>query len=226
MSGSIGAQGNLPSNLQQMKDGINGFVNAFQGGGGDGLYAGTRFNDSAATNLTAGFKSSATFLTAVNALSGPTGLTPTALGITTATANTAGGRAGVPNVMFVLTDGSPNRPNTHSDDLSIPETWLQGANGAVGAANSARTAGFVVEAVYLSTPQDPGDTSLPFSDAGDSAWATTVMNRIGGGSHLDSDFTPSSTTSSRRSTARRRRRSRPRPRPASISVARSPTPRT
>ena len=41
MSGSIGAQGNLPSNLQQLKDGINGFVNAFQGAGGDGIYAGT-----------------------------------------------------------------------------------------------------------------------------------------------------------------------------------------
>ena len=189
MSGSIGAQGSLPSNLQQLKDGIVGFVNAFQGDGGDGLYAGTRFNGSTATNITSGFKSSATFLTAVNALSGPSGLTPTADGITTAEANTAGGRAGVPDVMFVLTDGSPNKPNTHGDDLSIPETWLQGANAATGAANGARTSGFVVEAVNLSTPQDPGDTSLPFSNAGDLAWTDSVMTHIGGGSYLPADFT-------------------------------------
>ena len=36
MSGSIGAQDGVPSNLQQLKDGINGFVNAFEGGGGSG----------------------------------------------------------------------------------------------------------------------------------------------------------------------------------------------
>ena len=188
MSGSIGAQGSLPSNLQQLKDGINGFVNAFQGAGGDGRYAGTKFSGSTATNITSGYQAFGTFQTAVNALSGPSGLTPTATGITTAAANSSGDRAGSPNVMFVLTDGSPNKPNTHSDDLNIPETWLQGANSAVSAANAARAAGYIVKAVYLSTPQDPGDTSLPFSNAGDSSWATTVMNRIGGGDHLDSDF--------------------------------------
>ena len=208
MSGSIGAQGNLPSNLQQLKDGIIGFVNAFQGDGGDGLYAGTRFSGSTASNITSGFKSSATFLTAVNALSGPSGLTPTATGITTAEANNAGDRAGVPNVLFVLTDGSPNKPNTHGDDLNVPETWLQGANGAVGAANGARTSGFVVEAVYLSTPQDPGDTSLPFSDAGrlrlgdHRSWTRSVA-----ASHFDCRLhRASSTISSPPSTARRRRR--------------------
>ena len=188
MSGSIGAQGNLPSNLQQLKDGINGFVNAFQGAGGDGRYAGTKFSGSTATTITSGYQAFGTFQTAVNALSGPSGLTPTATGITTGAANNSGDRAGSPNVMFVLTDGSPNKPNTHSDDLTKPETWLQGANGAVSAANAARAAGYIVKAVYLSTPQDPGDTSLPFSNAGDSAWATTVMDRIGGGDHLDSDF--------------------------------------
>ena len=35
MSGSIGAQGNLPSNLQQLKDGVNGFVNAFEAARGE-----------------------------------------------------------------------------------------------------------------------------------------------------------------------------------------------
>ena len=188
MSGSIGVQGNLPSNLQQLKDGINGFVNAFQGAGGDGRYAGTKFSGSSATTITSGYQAFGTFQTAVNALSGPSGLTPTSTGINTGAGNNAGDRAGSPNVMFVLTDGSPNKPNTHSDDLNNPETWLQGANGAVGAANAARAAGYIVKAVYLSTPQDPGDTSLPFSNAGDSAWAVSVMDQIGGGDHLDSDF--------------------------------------
>lgn len=189
MSGSIGAQGNLPSNLQQLKDGINGFVNAFQNAGGDGRYAGTKFSGSSASTITSGYVSSATFQTAVGNLSGPSGLTPTSTGIATGAGNDANDRAGVPNVMFVLTDGSPNKPNTHSDDLDQPGTWLQGANAAIGAANDARNpGGYVVEAVYLSTPQDPGDTSLPFSSAGDSQWATHVMDQIGGGDHFDSNF--------------------------------------
>ena len=69
--------------------------------------------------------------------------------------------------MFVLTDGSPNKPNTHSDDLDNPGHLARRApTPPIGAANDARTAGYVVEAVYLSTPNDPGDTSLPFSAAG------------------------------------------------------------
>ena len=190
MSGSIGAQGNVPSNLQQVKDGINGFVNSFESQpGASGLYSGTRFNGSAASTITSGYVSASTFESAVNGLNNPSGLTPTSLGITTAEGNNANDRAGVPNVMFVLTDGSPNKPNTHGDDLNNPDTWLQGANAAIGAADSARSSGFVVEAVYLSTPTDPGDTSLPFSDAGDVQWATSVMNGIGGGSALPGDFT-------------------------------------
>ena len=189
MSGSIGAQGNVPSNLQQVKDGITGFVNAFEGQpGASGLYSGTRFNASAAATITSGYVGAATFQTAVNNLASPSGLTPTSTGITTGSGNNAGDRPGVPNVMFVLTDGSPNKPNTHSDDLDNPETWLQGANAAIGAADAARNAGYVVEAVYLSTPTDPGDTSLPFSDAGDSQWATSVMDDIGGGNHFPADF--------------------------------------
>ena len=181
MSGSIGAQGDLPSNLQQMKDGINGFVNAFQLAGGDGRYAGTRFSGSSATTITSGYTTRVPFQDAVNALSGPSGLTPTATGITTGAANDSGDRAGVPNVMFVLTDGSPNKPNTHSDDLAIPETWLQGADAAVNAANSARSGGYVVKAVYLSTDDDPGDSSLPFTFLGDRQWANEVMDQIAGG---------------------------------------------
>ena len=47
---------------------------------------------------------------------------------------------------------------------------------------------FHVKAVYLSAPGDPGDISLPFSAAGDEAWASAVMTQIGGGSFLDANF--------------------------------------
>jgi hypothetical protein len=188
MSGSIGQQGSRPSNLPDLQAGITNFVNAFQGAGGDGLYAGTRFNGSSASTITSGFVGSSTFLAAVSALSSPSGLTPTAAGITTAMGNTSGDRAGVPNIMFVITDGSPNVPNTHGNNLTIPETWLQGANAAIAAADGARSAGWIVKAVYLSAPGDPGDTNLPFSDAGDAQWAETVMTEIGAGSYFPADF--------------------------------------
>ncbi len=195
MSGSIGAQGSLPSNLPDLKAGILGFVNAFQSAGGDGRYSASRFNGSSSSALTSGYVQAAAFTAAngpIDGLSGPTGLTPTSSGITTGISNNANDRAGVPNIMFVVTDGSPNKPNTHSDDLSIPETWLQGANAAITAADTARAGSgatkYVVEAVYLSTPTDPGDTSMPFSEAGRSQWASHVMTEIGGGSFMDSDF--------------------------------------
>jgi uncharacterized repeat protein (TIGR01451 family) len=191
MSGSIGPQGSAPSNLPALKAGITDFVNTFQTAGGDGRYSGTRFSGSSATPITSGYEVAADFIDAVAGLSGPTGLTPTAEGITTASGNNANGRAGVQNIMFVLTDGSPNKPNTHADDLDVPEVWLQGANAAIAAANGVRGTGvnkFHVKAVYLSAPGDPGDISLPFSDAGDEAWASAVMTEIGGGSFLDADF--------------------------------------
>src|SRR5262245_26888972 len=192
MSGSIGAQGDIPSNLADLKAGITEFVAAFQNAGGDGRYSGTRFNGRGASTLTSGYQSAATFTTAVNGLASPTGLTPTQAGINTARGNNANDRAGVPNILFVVTDGSPNVPNTHGDDLTVSETWLQGANGAIGAADAARAGGganqYVVKAVYLSTAGDPGDTNLPFSPAGDSQWAQAVMTEIGGGSFLPADF--------------------------------------
>ena len=191
MSGSIGPQGGAPSNLPQLQAGITDFVTTFQAAGGDGRYSGTRFSGSSASPITAGYVVAADFIDAVDDLSGPTGLTPTANGITTGAGNNAGGRTGVQNVMFVLTDGSPNKPNTHGDDLSVPEAWLQGANAAIEAADSVRGVGankFHVRAVYLSAPGDPGDISLPFSAAGDEAWASAVMTEIGGGSFLDADF--------------------------------------
>ena len=87
--------------------------------------------------------------------------------------------------MFVVTDGSPNVPG---GDLGQPPTWLQAANAAIDAADAARAGGYVVKAVYLSTAGDPGDTTLPFSAAGDAEWAQKVMTEIGGGSYLDADF--------------------------------------
>jgi len=193
MSGSIGPQGSNPSNLPDLIAGVNGFVTAFQNAGGDGLYSGTRFNDpdpkgsgTLTSSLTAGFVSAATFQTAVTALSGPSGWTPTAAGITAGLANNAGDRPGVPNIGFIITDGSPNVPP--SDSAGLPNTWLVAADAAIDASDAMRSAGYHVEAVYLSTPGDPGDTTLPFSFNGDAEWANKVMTEIGGGSFLPADF--------------------------------------
>ena len=193
MSGSIGPQGSNPSNLPDLIAGVNGFVTAFQNAGGDGRYSGTRFNDpdpkgsgTLTSSLTAGYVSAATFQTAVTALSGPTGWTPTAAGITAGLANNASDRAGVPNLGFIITDGSPNVPP--SDSAGLPNTWLVAADAAIDAADSMRSAGYHVEAVYLSTAGDPGDTTLPFSFNGDAEWASKVMTEIGAGSFLPADF--------------------------------------
>lgn len=186
MSGSIGAQGSNPSNLPDLIAGINDFVDAFENQGGDGRYSGTRFNASSTASLTSGYTSAATFKAAISALSGPTGLTPTAAGITAGLANDDNDRSGVPNIMFVVTDGSPNNPP--GSPLTSPATWLAAGDDAIGAADGARSAGYNVQAVYLSTAGDPGDTTLPFSGAGDAEWAASVMRRIGGGAYLNADF--------------------------------------
>jgi hypothetical protein len=185
MSGSIGVQGDRPSNLPDLEDGIIEFVDAFQGAGGDGRYSGTRFSGTSATAMTSGYTSAATFKSAVDALSSPSGTTPTAAGITTGAANDANDRAGVPNIQFVVTDGSPNVPG---GDLGQPGTWYTAANAAIDAADAARADGYIVLAVYLSTANDPGDTTLPFSNAGDAQWAQKVMTEIGGGSYFPADF--------------------------------------
>ena len=185
MSGSIGPQDGRPSNLPQLQAGIKGFVDAFAAAGGDGIYSGTRFNGTSANTLTSGYDSAAAFKTDVTSLPNPTGTTPTAAGINTGAGNDSGDRGDAPNVMFVVTDGSPNVPG---GDLGDPPTWLQAANAAIDAADGARGDGYVVKAIYLSTANDPGDTTLPFSDAGDAAWAKKVMQEIGGGSYLDADF--------------------------------------
>ncbi len=185
MSGSIAAQDGRPSNLGDLQDGITEFVDAFEGQGGSGRYSGTRFNGSSANELTNGYVSADSFKGEIDDLSGPTGTTPTAAGIDTGADNDANDRGSVPNIMFVVTDGSPNVPG---GDLGNPPTWLQAANAAIDAADAARSGGYIVKAVYLSTANDPGDTTLPFSNAGDAQWATKVMTEIGGGSFLDADF--------------------------------------
>jgi uncharacterized repeat protein (TIGR01451 family)/fimbrial isopeptide formation D2 family protein len=192
MSGSIGAQGSFPSNLPDLKAGVIGFVQAFEGQG-DGLYSGSRFNGTTASDLTNGYVAAGdtstpgTFIDAVDALSSPSGTTPTAAGIANGLDNDANDRAGVPNIMFVVTDGSPNVPP--GGDLSDPAVWVQAADAAIAAADDARVAGYRVYAVYVRTDNDPGDTTLPFSNpAGDAEWASTVMDRIGRGLVIDADF--------------------------------------
>lgn len=185
MSGSIGVQDGKPSNLPQLQAGITDFVNQFSAAGGDGLYSGTRFSGTSATTMTTGYDTPTSFKSKVAALSSPSGTTPTATGIDTGAANDSGDRADAPNIMFVVTDGSPNVPG---GSLSAPPTWLQAANAAIDSADAARGDGYIVEAVYLSTAGDPGDTTLPFSPAGDAQWAAAVMKEIGGGHYFPADF--------------------------------------
>lgn len=181
LSDSIATSGKFAAE----KSGSKAFADAFQAAGGDGLYAGTRFRESAADTFTSGFVVSATFKTAVDGLPSPGGYTPTGAGITTAAGNTAGDRAAAPNVMFVITDGSPNWPPPYPD-TSDPAAWLTGANAAIDAANAARSDGWVVLAIYVGTP----DSSMPFGTAGNLAWVQAVMNGIGGGSYTQlSNFT-------------------------------------
>ncbi|MCL4865035.1 MAG: VWA domain-containing protein, partial [Gemmatimonadales bacterium] len=190
MSGSIGPQDGSPSNLPAMQAGITGFVNAYNApapGSGDGRYSGTRFNGSGTAGLTGGFVVDSTFNTAVNALTNPNGLTPTAAGINAAVANNGGDRPAAPNMMFVVTDGSPNNPP--GSPLGDPMTWVNAANAAITAADNAR-ASYLVRAIYVSAPGDPGDTTLPFNDADKALWAQAVMDRIDGspGGALSADF--------------------------------------
>ena len=193
MSGSMADQGTgRPENVSALVAGVNDFVEAFNLAGGSGLYAGTTFQGDGASNFSpAGFQSAGTFLADVDALddSDAEGLTPTSAGINSGAGNTGGGRSGVPNVMFVLTDGSPNVPP--GAPLNAEATWLTAANAAVASANTARANGFAVYAVYLSTPTDPGDTNLPFDGGDDAIWAQAVMDEIGGGQPgdaFDADF--------------------------------------
>ena len=178
-------------NLDQLQAGITGFVDAFAAvPDTNGKYAGVKFSGTSAGIFTddPGYIAGGPFKSDVNDLSNPAGFTPTAEGIDAGKVNTANPIPGAPKVMFVLTDGSPNQPNSHDNDLENPDSWVEGANAAIASANAARAAGFVVNAVYLSAPGDPGDTSLPFSPTGDAEWAKAVMTEIGGGSYYNANF--------------------------------------
>ena len=181
-SGSIGSASGADA---AEKNGIKGFVDAFQGMGGSGLYAGTRFGGSTATatTFTSGFIAAGPFKTAVDGLPGTNGRTPTGAGIATGSGNAANNRLTAPNIMFVVTDGSPNVPWSSANvDTNYPQDrqgWLVGANAAIDAANAARAAGWFVKAIFVGAP----DTGLPFSSADDLTWVQTVMSRIGGGSY-------------------------------------------
>ena len=177
VSGSIANNGETTSE----KNGVKGFATAFQAAGGSGLYAGARFSKSSATDFTSGFVSSSAFTTAVDGLPNPNGGTPTGAGITAAAGNTANDRSTAPNVLFVVTDGSPN----DNGNTSHVSTWVNAANAAIDAANAARATGWVVEAIYVGTP----DSDLPFGTSGNLAWVQAVMTNIGGGSYtLIGDF--------------------------------------
>ena len=177
-SGSIGSAGAEGAE----ESGITGFVDAFAAAGGDAVYAGAKFNDQAAATFTNGFVSPSSFKNAVNGLSGTNGRTPTGKGIKTGSGNTANNRS-APNVLFVVTDGSPNVPwsnaNINTNYPSDPNGWLAGANDAIAEANAARAAGWIVLSIYVGAP----DSGLPFSSTDDQTWVQTVMKRIGGGSY-------------------------------------------
>jgi uncharacterized repeat protein (TIGR01451 family) len=176
-SGSIGSASGADA---AEKNGIKGFVDAFLGVGGSGLYAGTRFGGSSdtATRFTSGFVAPASFKTAVDGLPDTNGRTPTGAGITSGSGNTLANRGTAPNVLFVVTDGSPNVPDGGLGYPSNPNAWLNAANVAIAAANAARAAGWVVKAIYVGAP----DSGLPFSSADDQLWVNAVMTQIGGGS--------------------------------------------
>ncbi|MDZ7729438.1 MAG: vWA domain-containing protein [Dehalococcoidia bacterium] len=158
---------------------------------GDGRYSVTSFYEETATPETAGYADYDTIHPQSTWNRG--GRTPTALGINTAMGNTAGDRA-APNVMYIITDGSPNLPTGSAGFFEV-EGWLNAANAAIDAANSARASGYYVEAVYIGTPDERlqnafEEEGYSESDAevAASAFAQAVMTRLGGGGYLSSSF--------------------------------------
>ncbi|MEI8333705.1 MAG: VWA domain-containing protein, partial [Chloroflexota bacterium] len=169
-SGSIG-----DANLTTIKAQLKGFADTYQAGG-DGIYSLSQFAASSSTR-TSGYVSAASFKTAVDGLPGSNGGTWTQAGIQTSAANNAGDRAGVPNIMFVVTDGSPNKDSAADPTYDDPKTWQDGADAAILAANAARGS-YYIYAVFVGT----GDTNLPFPSPYDGEYAAYVMTHIGGGS--------------------------------------------
>ncbi len=182
----VDQSGSIDSTEQAaLKSGLQSFVNTYQGLGATAGTASRRSRATrSATTRTSGYVSATSFNTAVGNLpsAGNSG-TPTQLGINTGMTNTANDRAGVPNIMFVVSDGSPNRPDTSPGSTGYPKTWLDNADLAINAANAARR-GFVVNAVYIGDP----DAGIPYTTAGDIAWSEAVMTQLGGGSYSSGDW--------------------------------------
>jgi|GEM_PF-2152523 len=177
-SGSIDPATELPL----LKAGITNFASLM---GGGSKFAGTSFSGTA-TTITSGYVDATTFNAAVNAISSG-GRTWTEGGIQLGTTNTANGTAN-PDMMFIVTDGGPNSTEANqSQELGEEMSWVNAANDAITAANAARTAGFVVRAVYAGDP----DTSMPDSwDTSERiAFANAVLERLGGGTFLTGDWT-------------------------------------
>ncbi|MGE3421768.1 MAG: hypothetical protein AB7N24_06900 [Dehalococcoidia bacterium] len=170
-----------PTELGQLKGGITSFASALSGGS---LFSGTTFHTTA-SGLTSGYVSAATFNTAVNGISSGT-FTWTEGGIQTATSNTANFTAN-PDMMFIVTDGGPNQVDgTGNADLTDEMAWVNAANDAITAANAARTAGYVVRAVYAGDP----DANMPSTWSTDDriAFANAVLSGLGGGSFLSGSW--------------------------------------
>ncbi|MEO8541641.1 MAG: hypothetical protein ABI577_18015, partial [bacterium] len=174
-SGSIDS-----TELAALKGGINSFASTLAGGS---VFSGTAFHTTMGPQ-TSGYVSAATFATYINGLSTGT-YTWTEGGIQGATTNTANATTN-PDMMFIVTDGGPNQTDgTGSGNLNDPLDWVNAANDAITAANAARTAGFIVRAVYAGDP----DSNMPFAgDAAKIAFANAVLTGLGGGSFLSGSW--------------------------------------
>ncbi|NJD66747.1 MAG: VWA domain-containing protein [Chloroflexi bacterium] len=172
--------------MGQMRTGILAFKNAYELGG-VGSYRLTTFAGSSAGLVGTGYTNAATFDTNVtSAVSGSgSGATPTALGITTG--NVLNGGDPDQHIMFVVTDGGPNVPDSGLG-TSDPVRWVNASNDAITAANTARTNSFIVNAIWIAS----SDGTMPFDGmfgaGSNNAFSQAVMNQIGGGSSYTTSF--------------------------------------
>ncbi len=166
--------------LAALKGGVTSFANVLAGGS---KFSGTQFSTTA-EGITNGYVDAATFNTAVNAIATQL-YTWTEGGIQVGAANNANGTAN-PDMMFIVTDGSPNQTDgSGSGNTNDMLTWVNAANDAIDAANLAR-ANYVVRAVFAGE----ADPNIPLSTTGDKqAFANAVLTRIGGGSFLQGAWT-------------------------------------
>ncbi|MFN8618537.1 MAG: CARDB domain-containing protein [Dehalococcoidia bacterium] len=163
------------SELSALKGGITSFASALAGGS---KFSGTQFSTTA-EGITGGYVSAATFNTAVNGIATQL-YTWTEGGIQVGAANNANDTVN-PDMMFIVTDGSPNATDgSGTANTSEMLNWVNAANDAIDAANVARGS-YVVRAVFAGD----ADPNIPLATTGDKqAFANAVLTRIGGGSFL------------------------------------------